>query len=128
MMRMGPDRRGFVWYELLLVVMLVAAFAVFVIPRFQRAREREKVVKVQEVLKTIHQKQRQFLRESGRYGEYQEIRMKDMGFVTRPFDLAVEHVSESTYVAIATEKREPYRFLSIDQDSSWAGNLAVEEE
>jgi len=117
------DPRGFVWYELLLVVLFVTVFILLMIPRLRRTREQQNMVKVQEVLKTIHRKQNQRWKASGRYGAYEAVRPGDLGALARQFDFAVEDVSESTYVAIAREKRNPRRFLSIDQDSGWAGNL-----
>ena len=120
-------REGFVWYELLLVIILISVFATLVVPRFLEVKEKENVVKVQQALETVYRRQRSYLAESGRYGLYEDLRIGDLGFVTRYFDFTCENVTDSTYLAMGKEKKEPYRFMSIDQDSNWAGDLLEEE-
>ena len=121
------SHKGFVWYELLLVIVLISIFATLIIPRFVKVKEKENVVKVRQALEIMYRRQASYLEESGRYGLYDDLRIGDLGFVTRFFDFTVEHVTDSTYTALAKEKKEPYRFMSIDQDSNWAGDLVEEE-
>ncbi|MFQ6091866.1 MAG: type II secretion system protein [bacterium] len=121
------DRKGFVWYELLLVIVLISILAALVVPRFQQVKEKENVVKVRRALETIYRRERSYLAESGRYGIFEDLRIGDLGFITRSFNFTVEDVTDSTYTAIGREKKEPYRFLSIDQDSNWAGDLLSPE-
>jgi len=121
------DSDGFVWYELLLVIILISFFATLVVPRFLEVKEKENVIKVEQALETIYRRQRSYFAESGRYGLLDDLRIGDLGFVTRSFNFTVEHVTDSTYTAIGKQKKEPYRFMSIDQDSNWAGDLLLEE-
>ncbi|UCE19772.1 MAG: type II secretion system protein [Gemmatimonadota bacterium] len=121
------SREGFVWYELLLVIVLISIFATLIVPRFLEVKEKENVIKVRQALEIMHRRQKSYLEESGRYGLYDDLRIGDLGFVTRSFEFSVEHVTDSTYTAIGKEKKEPYRFMSIDQDSNWAGDLIEEE-
>ena len=123
MVSLLSNRQGFVWYELLLVIVLISVFATLVVPRFLEVKEKENVVKVKQALETIYRRQKSYLAESGRYGLYEDLRIGDLGFVTRYFEFTVDNVTDSTYIAISKEKKEPYRFMSIDQDSSWAGDL-----
>ena len=121
------NRGGFVWYELLFVIVLISIFATLIVPRFLAVKEKENVVKVRQALEIIHRRQESYIEETGRYGLFGDLRIGDLGFVTRYYDFTVEHVTDSTYTAIGKEKREPYRFMSIDQDSNWAGDLFEEE-
>lgn len=121
------SRRGFVWYELLIVIVLISVFATLVVPRFLEVKKKENVVKVRQALEIMYRRQISYREETGRYGLYDDLRIGDLGFVTRYFDFTVEHVTDSTYTAIGKEKKEPYRFMSIDQDSNWAGDLIEEE-
>lgn len=122
------NREGFVWYELLLVIVLISIFATLIVPRFLEVKEKENTVKVKQALEIVYKRQRSYLEESGRYGLYDDLRIGDLGFVTRYFDFTVENVTDSTYLAIGKEKKEPYRFMSIDQDSNWTGDLLQGEE
>ena len=128
MMSIFRNREGFVWYELLLVIVLISIFATLIVPRFLEVKEKENAVKVTQALEIVYKRQRSYLEESGRYGLYDDLRIGDLGFVTRYFDFTVENVTDSTYLAIGKEKKEPYRFMSIDQDSNWTGDLLQGEE
>ena len=121
------NREGFVWYELLLVIVLISIFATLIVPRFLEVKEKENVGKVRQALEIMYRRQMSYLEESGRYGLYEDLRIGDLGFVTRSFDFTVDHVTDSTFTAIGKEKEEPFRFMSIDQDSNWAGDLFEEE-
>ena len=123
MVSLPHNREGFVWYELLLVIVLISIFATLVVPRFLEVKEKENTGKVRQALETIYRRQKSYLAESGRYGLFEDLRIGDLGFVIRYFDFTVENVTDSTYIAFGKEKKEPYRFMSIDQDSNWAGDL-----
>lgn len=127
MVSLFRNREGFAWYELLLVIVLIGVFATLVVPRFLEVKEKENVGKVRQALETIYRKQKSYLAESGRYGLYQDLRIGDLGFVARYFDFTIENVTDSTYRAMAKEKKETHRFMSVDQDSNWAGDLLEEE-
>jgi len=122
------DRKGFVWYELLLVIVLVSVFASLIVPRFLEVKEKENAGKVKQALEIIYDRQGSYLNESGRYGLYDDLRIGDLGFVTRYFDFTIENVTDTTYLVIGKEQKEPYRYMSIDQDSNWAGDLFEGQE
>ena len=120
------SREGFVWYELLIVIVLVSVFASLIVPRFMSEKEKENAGKVRQALEIVYRRQKSYIDETGRYGLYGDLRIGDLGFVTRYFDFTIENVTDSTYIAIGKEKKEPYRFMSVDQDSTWAGDLVEE--
>jgi type II secretory pathway pseudopilin PulG len=127
MVSIFQDRKGFVWYELLLVIVIISIFATLIVPKLLEVKEKENAVKVRQALEIMYRRQKSYFDESGRYGLYDDLRIGDLGFVSRYFDFTVDNVTDSTYIVIGKEKKEPYRFMSIDQDSTWAGDLLLEE-
>ena len=126
MISLVQNKRGFVWYELLIVVVIISLFASLIVPRFLEVKKEENTAKVRQALEIIYKREASYLEESGRYGLYDDLRIGDLGFVIRYFDFTIDNVSDSTFLAIGKEKKEPYRFLSVDQDSNWAGDLLHE--
>ena len=83
------SRKGFVWYELLLVIVLVSVFASLVVPRFLEVKEKENAGKVEQALEIIYKRQESYLEESGRYGLYDDLRIGDTVYIENAVEKAI---------------------------------------